>query len=201
MLFHALYDEEGVDVYTIQVAFGLSGALDADRLRAACGALLERHPVLRAGFQQRKTGEPVQLVRRRAAVPWTDLDLRALPADEQRDRLIRYQADDRARGFDMGRPPLIRFTLARLADDEHVMVLTYHHILLDAWSFQIVLRDLLVLYAAGGDGGALPPAVPFARYLSWLAGQDRAASEDAWAEALAGLGEPTLVAPGADAAG
>ncbi|MEU3072245.1 amino acid adenylation domain-containing protein [Streptomyces laurentii] len=201
MLFHALYDEEGVDVYTIQVAFGLGGALDADRLRAACGALLERHPVLRAGFQQRKTGEPVQLVRRRAAAPWTDLDLSALPADEQQDRLARYRTDDRARGFDMGRPPLIRFTLARLADDEHVMILTYHHILLDAWSFQIVLRDLLVLYAAGGDGGALPPPVPFARYLSWLAGQDRAASEDAWAETLAGLGEPTLVAPGADAAG
>lgn len=48
MLFHALYDTESVDVYTIQAAFELRGEVDAGRLRAACAAVLARHPVLRA---------------------------------------------------------------------------------------------------------------------------------------------------------
>ncbi|MGW4563939.1 non-ribosomal peptide synthetase, partial [Streptomyces sp. NPDC004561] len=201
MLFHALYDDDAVDAYTIQVSFDLAGPLSAGVLRDCVTELARRHEVLRAGFQVRRSGQPVQLIRRTVDVPWSELDLRGLPRAEQQDRLNRYRAEDRARGFDVARPPLLRLTLVRLADERHVLVLTYHHILLDGWSFQLVMRDLELLYARRADASGLPGTVPFRRYLGWLARQDRQAAEDAWANALAGLPGPTLVAGGRAASG
>ncbi|MEH0418319.1 amino acid adenylation domain-containing protein [Streptomyces sp. B21-083] len=204
MLFHALYDTDGVDVYNVQTAVELTGDLDPARLESACRQVLRRHTVLRTAFQQRKSGQPVQLVAREVAVPWQVTDLSALPAAEQRARLRRALAEDRARRFDMSLPPLVRFALVRMARDRHILVMTHHHILLDGWSVPLVLGDLIELYARGGDdaaAAALRPAVPFRDYLGWLAGQDRATAEDIWRRALSGVEEPTLVAPGADAAG
>ncbi|WP_256725680.1 non-ribosomal peptide synthetase [Streptomyces sp. IMTB 2501] len=202
MLFHAVYDHQGVDVYNVQTAFGLTGELSADRLRAAFQALLDRYAVLRVGFQQRRaSGESVQLVHRVVELPWAETDLSPLEPAQRRAELNRLLAEDRARRFDMIRPPLLRVTLVKQEADQHVLVLTYHHILLDGWSLPLVLRDLFQLYANGGDGSALPAVVPYRGYLAWLARQDRAQAERAWSAALAGLGEPTLVAPGADSAG
>ena len=61
-------------------------------------------------------------------------------------------------------------------------------------------RELLALYRAGGDAGALPRVTPYREYLAWLARQDTGAAAAAWAQALAGLEEPTLLAPGANRA-
>ena len=194
MLFHALYDDEGVDVYAIQVSFELQGPVSPQQVRCAAGEVLARHAALRAAFRLRKSGEPVQLITRRVTTPWTELDLRGLPPARQRERLAAHREGDRARGFDMEHPPLVRFTLARLADDRSVLVMTYHHILLDAWSFQLVLRDLCTLCTRPDDATALAPVVPFRRYLTWRAAQDRQAAGRAWASALEGLAGPVLVA-------
>lgn len=194
MLFHALYDDQGLDVYVVQFAFDLAGPLRPHLLRASADELVARHAVLRAGFLPRKTGEPVQLISRTVDLPWTDLDLSDLPPAEQQERLTRCRAEERVERFDMARPPLLRMTLVRLSDEHHVLIVTYHHILLDAWSLQLVLRDLLTLYAERADASALPPVVPFSHYLDWLGAQDREAAGRAWTAALAGLPEPTLVA-------
>ncbi|WP_329348831.1 amino acid adenylation domain-containing protein [Streptomyces sp. NBC_01261] len=212
MLFHALYDTESVDVYTIQAAFELRGEVDAGRLRAACAAVLARHPVLRAGFRLRNNGRPVQLVRRTVTTPWTELDLSGEPEAGRRVRLLAFLEEDRLRRFDMAAPPLMRFALLRLGPARHALVLTYHHILLDGWSLPLVLRDLCELYARTdqGDGGAAGaasgagdsgPVADFTDFLRWLGRQDPAAARQAWREALDGLEEPTLVAPGAASAG
>ncbi len=195
MLFHALYDDDGVDVYAIQVSFELQGPLSPQAVQSAAGELLARHAALRAGFRLRKSGEPVQLVSRRVTTPWTELDLRGLPQSRQQERLAAYRERDRSRGFDMERPPLVRFALARLAEDRSVLVMTYHHILLDAWSFQLVLRDLFTLCTQPDEAAEFPPVVPFRRYLTWCAGQDREAAGRAWAAALDGLQEPVRVVP------
>ncbi|MEU8662747.1 non-ribosomal peptide synthetase, partial [Actinoplanes philippinensis] len=200
MLFHALYDDSGVDVYHIQVAFGLDGDVDAERMAGACTTLLNRHDALRAGFQQRKSGESVQLIRREVRAPWTEFDLRAVDPARREGRLRELLAAERLRRFDMTDPPLMRFAFATLAEGRHVLALTYHHILLDGWSLPLVLRDLLTAYAAGADALGDAPA-SFGGYLSWLAAQDRDGAERAWRDALAGMAEPTLVAPGLDAAG
>ncbi|MFI1855249.1 amino acid adenylation domain-containing protein [Streptomyces sp. NPDC020480] len=208
MLFHALYDSEAADVYTIQAPFELLGDVSPKALRAACAATLARHTVLRAGFRQRGNGQAVQLIRRTVRTPWTELDLSADPESVRRKKLLSFLEEERSRRFDMTAPPLMRFALVRLAERQYAFVMTYHHILLDGWSLPQVLADLFTLYhqKAEGDGpgagdGGLPPVTPFSDFLRWLSRQDRAAAQEAWRSALEGLSEPTLVAAGAPAAG
>ncbi len=89
----------------------------------------------------------------------------------------------------------MRFALLRLAGDQHCLVVTNHHLLMDGWSLPVLVRELLTLYARHGDSGALARVTPYRNYLAWLAVQDRSAASAAWGEALAGLAEPTRVAP------
>ncbi|MFF5263020.1 amino acid adenylation domain-containing protein [Actinomadura viridis] len=222
LFFHALYDTGGAasatasettsetasghapdtasgavsrDVYTAQIVFDMRGPLDTQALRSAAATLLRRHANLRAGFRQRKEGTPVQVVHRRVRLPWEEADLTGLP-EAGREAGARALAErERARPFDMARPPLLRFLLIRMAGDLHRMVFTHHHILLDGWSTPVLQTELFALYFAGGDDTGLPRVTPYKNHLAWLAAQDRGAAEDAWRRALAGLEEPTLLAP------
>ncbi|MGW6982593.1 amino acid adenylation domain-containing protein, partial [Streptomyces sp. NPDC054932] len=190
LLFHALYDSDGADVYAVQEVFALSGPLDTGALRAAAATVLDRYPNLRAGFHHEGLSQPVQVVVDGLGLPWRDVDLSGLAEAEREPALARVVAEARAERFDLGRPPLLRFTLVRLAEDEHRLVLVNHHILFDGWSMQLVLDELFALYR----GETLPEPAAFRDHLAWLAGQDRTAAQDVWRAALDGLDAPTLLA-------
>ena len=198
LLFHALYDAQAPDVYTVQHFFDLAGPADPARLRAAGQALLDRHVNLRAGFRMLGSGQAVQLIPAEVVLPWREVDLSGQP--DPRAAAAALARQDRERRFDLAAPPLLRFVLARLDTDRWRLVITGHHLLTDGWSMPVLGRELLALYRAGGDAGALPRVTPYREYLAWLARQDTGAAADAWARALAGLEEPTLLAPGADRA-
>ncbi|MFF5289524.1 non-ribosomal peptide synthetase [Paractinoplanes globisporus] len=175
LLFHALYDADRPDVYTVSTALDLTGDLDVERLRAAGQALLDRHPNLRAGFRRTAKGTTVAAIPTRVRLPW---EYRATePEVEETPR------------FDMARPPLLRMTLTRLAEDVHRLVISHHHILLDGWSSPLLVRELFDLYA----GRELPPVTPYKNYLAWLSRWDKPAAVTAWREALSGLDEPTRI--------
>ncbi|MFE0955919.1 amino acid adenylation domain-containing protein, partial [Streptomyces rochei] len=199
-VFLGLLHTEGPDLYVGQVAFDLEGPFDGARMRAAAEALLRRHANLRAGFRQRKNGAWAQLVLHDVDLPWQDADLSALPEDERGPEADRLAAADRARRFDLGRPPLLRFTAIRLSAGHVRLVMTNHHIVLDGWSMPVLLRELMALYASGGDPAALPRVRPYREYLAWLDARDREAARTAWQESLSGLDEATLLAPAGSAA-
>lgn len=178
LFFHALLDER--DVYAAQLVIDFEGSLDVVAMRDAAAGLLARHANLRAGFRQRKTGEPVQLVHREVDLPWEEID--GGDPDE-------IAARERARRFDMARPPLVRFVLVRTGAG-HRLIFTSHHILLDGWSMPVLAREFFTRYL----GGELPRVTPYKAYLEWLAAQDRTAAREAWGKALEGVDEPTLVA-------
>ncbi|WP_419998138.1 amino acid adenylation domain-containing protein [Streptomyces boninensis] len=193
MLFHS-WVSDGADAYNVQKVFGLSGPLSAAAFRRACQSVVDRHTALRAAFTQAESGEPLQLIAKTAAVPVHEHDLRGLPPEQRESRLAEVLAEAKRQRFDMARPPLLRFSLIRLADERHLVALSSHHILFDGWSLPLILRDLLALLH--GDEAALPAPVPYRSFLAWVAAQDRATAEGTWREALAGLDGPTLVAPG-----
>ncbi|WP_053760714.1 non-ribosomal peptide synthetase [Streptomyces sp. AS58] len=195
MVFHALYDADGVDVYAVQLLLELQGRVDGTTLRNAAHGLLERYPNLKAAFVQLRSGRTVQVVAEHVEVPWTEVDLTYLAPDTQQAELERLLDQDKVRGFDLEQAPLLRFTLVRLNDDRCVLLLSNHHILWDGWSLPIALGDLFEIYAKGGDGSALPTAAHFRDYLQWLAYRDRGAAENAWRHALGGLEGPTRLAP------
>jgi hypothetical protein len=135
----------------------------------------------------------VQVVYRRVRLPWAEVDLSGVADAEA--RAAELASEDRLRPFDLGRPPLLRLSLLKLGVRRYRILLTGHHILWDGWSVPVLVEELFRLYAAGGDDAGLPPVTPYREYLAWLARQDRPAAEQAWATALEGLPEPTLVAP------
>ncbi|MFC7931591.1 amino acid adenylation domain-containing protein [Streptomyces cinereoruber] len=214
MLFHSVYDDGAADVYTVQVSVGLAGPVDADRLERAAAALLRRHPNLRAGFWHEGVPQPVQFVPAEVPFALERVDLAGGGASgasgpsgaagasgpsgpsgaSVEDRLAGLRRAELARRFQLHRPPLLRLVLARVGEDDHRLVITVHHILVDGWSMPLLVGDLLALYAADGDASGLPPVRPYRAYLKWLKEQDGPAAETAWRGALAGVEEATLVA-------
>ncbi|MFJ8495446.1 non-ribosomal peptide synthase/polyketide synthase [Streptomyces sp. NPDC094038] len=174
LLFLALYEDD--DPYVGQLVLDIEGGFDPARMREAVTALLRRNPQLRAGFRSRSAGAPVQVVPVETTVPWEERD----------EELTAFLARDRARGFSILRPPLLRFTVLGTR-----LVVTHHHLLLDGWSLPLLVRELFELYS----GADLPSPVPYRTYLTWLAGRDRDASTAVWKEELAGLPGPTSLAP------
>jgi len=186
--FHTLLDDDGADVYTVQFTFDLAGEVDADRLRGALNELTRRHPNLLAAFPQQ--GVQVLPV---TGGPQVTLTEHGLSTVEDADaELARLLEQDRATRFDLAAPPLLRLALYRLAGDRSVLAVTNHHILLDGWSMPVLAQELFALYT----GEATLPAPPrYGDHLRWLAGRDDAEAARAWREELAGVEEPTLLAP------
>ncbi|MEU4414034.1 amino acid adenylation domain-containing protein [Nocardia salmonicida] len=195
LLFHALYDSDTADGYTVQSLLTLAGTVDATRLRGAAQALIDRHENLRVAFVETDDG-PRQLVLSAAEIRWHDIDLTEIADDEQRarelDRVIELDALTR---FDLTDPPLLRFTLIRTAPENFRLVMTNHHLVLDGWSTPLLVRELLTLYVTAGDASMLPPARSYREFLSWLEDQDAQASLDAWKHALSGIDTPTRAVP------
>ncbi|HEX2202458.1 MAG TPA: amino acid adenylation domain-containing protein [Longimicrobium sp.] len=190
MLFHTLYAPEA---YAEQAVVTLRGNLRADAWERAWQAVLDRHPALRTGFVWQGLPKPMQFVYKQATLPTERLDLRGLPEEERRARVQAFLEEDKRRGYELGKPPLIRIALLRTKDDEHVFVLSSHHLLFDGWSMPIVLGEADALYHGflEGDPPKLPARRPFRDYVLWLGKQSAAEAEAFWRRALAGFGEPT----------
>lgn len=177
--------------YVAQSYFALDRRLDTDALAEAMAWVMDRHPVVGAGFTTDDDGNPVQVLKagRRAGVHTVELS-----GDEEVEAL---RVRDRNTGFDPAEPPLIRLTVIRLPDGRDGLLLSYHLLLWDGWSRAIVLRDLFEAYRAvlAGEKPAVTPAVPsFEEHARTLAAKDPAVSERFWAEHLTGLSGPTLLA-------
>ncbi|MEV5358076.1 amino acid adenylation domain-containing protein [Streptomyces sp. NPDC052693] len=192
--FQAALADGSFDVYHMQFVLHLSGRVDPERMRAAGQALLDRHPNLRSAFLTAPGGEPVQVVPEHVRLPWRHIDLTGRDAAETDAALERALAGDRADRLDPARPPLLRLALLTCGPARAKLIITAHHTLFDGWSSPVVITDLVRLYAGGEE---LAPVRSYGDYLAWLSTRDRGAAAAAWAAALDGFDQPTLVAPNA----
>ena len=196
LLFHALRDTTGPDVYLTQTVLQVEGADDGERWRQALQAVLQRHPHLRAAFLPTAHGH-VQVVPRAVRVSWTEEDWSAMPPAEQQEQLRRWVDADRQQRFDVEQH-LIRASLRRTRGTQGYLLLTVHHLLVDGWSLPILVREWAALYA--DRTRRLPSATPYRQYLQWLAAQDADAARRAWSDALTDVSRTYLAAPAASAA-
>ncbi|MGW4248756.1 amino acid adenylation domain-containing protein, partial [Nocardia sp. NPDC004722] len=183
----------GVDLYTMQFVIDIGGPVDIPVLRRSVEALLARHPNLRAAFWDRDLPKPVQIVPTWVELPWTEIDARP----EEFDAIA---AADREHAFDLGKGPALRVTLVTLPGERRRMILTTHHILMDGWAVAVFFRELIAIYEAGGEAAALPAPRPYRDYIGWLAAQDTAAADRAWADYLRPLSGPLMLADAGAAA-
>ncbi|WP_139825969.1 non-ribosomal peptide synthetase, partial [Mycobacterium parmense] len=195
LLFHARTVEPGenaADMYAVQLDLTVTGALDPDRLRDAVQTVAARHPNLAARFCD-ELDETVQIIPADPAASWQYAEYDGDAAADADERVARLCAAERAAVCDLAGQPAFRVALVRTAAKRHRLVLTNHHIVMDGWSLPILLREIFASYY----GARLPAAVPYRKFIGWLAGRDVDAARAAWAEVLAGFDTPTLVgAPG-----
>ncbi len=164
--------EPGTALYNIPALFQIRGPLQPDVLREVLTALVARHESLRTTFATHDD-TPVQVVHPPAAVPLPLVDVRHLPDDERPAAIERLAHDEANRPFEIERGPLLRATLVRAADDDHLLLLTVHHIVYDGWSTGVLLREMLALYQSLAVGQPSPlPALShqYADYAVWQRG-------------------------------
>src|SRR5439155_7602286 len=145
-------------LYNVPVAVRLGGPLDMDALRRSLVGIIERHEILRTTFAARD-GQPYQVIApvgAQHAAPL--LDLQALPEAEREAAALRLARTEARQPFDLSTGPLLRSTVLRLADEEHVLLLTMHHIVSDGWSMGVLIEELAALYESfvAGRPAALP---------------------------------------------
>ncbi|NNC00087.1 amino acid adenylation domain-containing protein, partial [Corallococcus exiguus] len=161
--------EPGSPLYNVPVAVRLEGYLRADMLERALQEVVRRHDALRTTFTQ-VDGEPVQRIHSDSPVPLGLVDLSDVP-EAQREPEARFQVEqEMRRPFDLRTGPLIRTLLFKLAEHEHVLVVTLHHIVSDGWSLGVLVREVTALYAAFSAGQPSPlPALPvqYADFADW----------------------------------
>lgn len=180
MLLHSLRAPSS-GTYVEQLVVKFQGPVDEAAMRHAWQETVQHHPVLRTAFVWR-LDKPLQVVRRVVDPPFAVV----ADADADADAIARA---DRGRGFDLEQAPLMRFTLAQRSDGSHLLVWTYHHLLLDGWSGGLVLNEALVRYrhAVRGETSVFPAAPPYRDYVAWTQRQDAVAMEAYWRAELGGL--------------
>ncbi|MBV9791704.1 MAG: amino acid adenylation domain-containing protein, partial [Chloroflexi bacterium] len=186
-------------VYNIPGAFQLRGELDLRALECSLTAIVERHEILRTVFVL-DGDQPVQVVLPAQPVSVALEDLRAQSRQIAEELVERLAVAEAQRPFDLRRGPLLRATLLRLADNEHVLLIAVHHIAADGWSLRIFMRELAAQYTAEVRGQpADMPSLPvqYADYAlwqrNWLHGAVLEQQLDYWRRQLSDL--PALQLP------
>ncbi|MFZ6658964.1 amino acid adenylation domain-containing protein [Undibacterium sp. TJN19] len=182
----------GGAAYHMPDALRLSGRLDRAALQSALNAMVERHEALRTVFSQ-AGGYPTQVVLSDVQFPLPLIDLEHCEAEEREALVKRHTAEEAVARFDLSTGPLIRGRLLCLSDEEHVLLITTHHIVSDGWSESILMEELAEFYSANRDDRphrlpALPIQYPdyAAWQRQWLQGDILQNQLDYWKNHLGG---------------
>src|SRR6185503_3191705 len=147
--------EPGSSFYNIPAAVRLRGVLNVEALERTLSEVVRRHEVLRTHFMA-VDGEPVQVIQPSAPIKLEVFDLSLLDEVERTAETERLVAEESARPFDLSRGPLLRMSLLRLGEHEHVALVMMHHIISDGWSIGVLVREVAALYSAYVRGEESP---------------------------------------------
>ncbi|HEU4556928.1 MAG TPA: amino acid adenylation domain-containing protein, partial [Longimicrobium sp.] len=187
--------EPGSATYNVPRAWHLGGTLDEAALERALGEIVRRHEALRTTFRE-VDGSPVQVIAPFGGFTLPVEDLSGLGEADREAEVKRRATEEAMRPFDLAAGPLFRAVLLRLGAEDHVLLLSMHHIVSDGWSMGVLIRELSALYMAYREGGESPLpelGVQYADYAVWqreqLAGEALARQLSYWRERLAGAPE------------
>ena len=178
-------------LYNMPAAIRLVGQLHVDVLARTLNEIVRRHDALRTSFVA-VDGTAVQRIAPQLTLPLEVSDLSALLSAEREARAHWLVQAEAQTPFDLAAGPLIRCSVLRLASDEHIFLLTMHHIVSDGWSIGVLVREIATLYSAYAQGlpsplGELPIQYPdFAHWQrQWLRGEVLERQVDYWKRRLA----------------
>jgi hypothetical protein len=181
--------------YNMPEALRLRGRLDVDALRRAVQSIVDRHESLRTHFVEEQ-GEPAQIIAPSFTVEIPVEDLSLLSEAEQQRQVMVFLNNEWRESFDLAHGPLLRVKLLKLAEEDYVLLRTFHHIVSDGWSWGVFMREFRDLYEAylQGRENALPNLpLQFADFALWQTQMAREGLLDEdlrfWKEHLAGIPE------------
>ncbi|MDP8241217.1 MAG: amino acid adenylation domain-containing protein [Candidatus Hatepunaea meridiana] len=180
MLFHSLFDKDS-QAYVQQMTLHVSGELDIDCLAKSWDIILERHEVLRTAFQYKKSQRPVQVILAKKAINFKYQDLTDNPTKQQ-ELIEKYRLKERTRRLDLAVGETMRLMIIKIRPDEHIILWTFHHILMDGWCSGIIHNELYSVYQSlkNNEAVTLPPSIEYRKYIHWLQKQDAEKSREFW---------------------
>ncbi|WP_083296527.1 non-ribosomal peptide synthetase [Duganella sp. HH101] len=168
--------EPASSMYNMPIALRLKGELDVQALRGTLQEIVRRHEALRTSFAM-DGGVPVQRIAAELPLPLPVLSLSGMPADQRETEARRLAREDARTCFDLSTGPLVRASLLKMDEREHIVLLNMHHIVSDGWSLGILVKEVAALYAAAVQNQPSPlPELPiqypdFAHWQrQWLSG-------------------------------
>jgi len=155
--------------HNLPVGFRIRGQLDVGLLEDSFNAIVRRHEALRTTFAV-KDGEPIQIIHPECRIKIAVIELAHLPVDKGEIKLQKLASKESVESFDLSRLPLIRVSLYKLGDTDHVLIVNLHHIIADGLSVGLLLTELDVFYRAFKSGS--PPSLPdlpvqYADFAAW----------------------------------
>lgn len=161
--------EPGSAAYNLPRAIHLTGLLNAAALEQSFKEIVRRHEILRTTFEA-VDGQPIQMIAPAFALTLPVVNLRELAESEREQKVRQLAIEEAQRPFSLNKGPLLRVTLLQLSQVEHIVLLTMHHIVSDAWSTGVLVQEMAALYEAFLQGKPLPlPELPiqYADFASW----------------------------------
>ncbi|HEX6355467.1 MAG TPA: amino acid adenylation domain-containing protein [Actinophytocola sp.] len=184
----------GLATYNVAGGLRMRGPLNVHALGKALEALVARHEALRTRLVSGVDGRPLQEIDELAEVPLPVVDLSDLEIGVRETRLRELAIEEGARPFSLADGPLLRLRLFRLAEDEHLLEIVVHHTVFDGWSFEVLQRELAVLYESevlGTPSKLAEMPIQFADYALWererLQGEVLDGLVEYWRERLDGV--------------
>jgi len=192
--------EPGSPFYNIPETVRLVGPLNVAAMEQSLNEVIRRHESLRTTFET-VDGRPVQVIAPELTIPLPVVGLQHLPKAERETEALRLAQEEAQQPFDLARGPLLRACLLRLGEEDHIILLTLHHIIGDNWSTTVLIQEVTVLYDAFSHDRPSPLPELLLQYAdfahwqrNWLQGEVMETQLDYWKQQLAGL-PPLLELP------
>jgi amino acid adenylation domain-containing protein len=194
ILFHTLYAPQS-RAYFSQISCAFNDDLNIAAFERAWQCTMNRHAVLRSAFVWEDFNEPLQVVGRNVKLRLAKSEWRELSVEQQQEQLAARLHEDRTRGFQLSKAPLMRLSVIRTGERAYQFIWSFHHLLLDGWSQAIIIKEVFTLYAAYSQGKEieLEEPRPYRDYIQWLQQQDVGKAEHYWREQLKGMTAPTTL--------
>ncbi|SDY17711.1 hybrid non-ribosomal peptide synthetase/type I polyketide synthase [Thermoactinomyces sp. DSM 45892] len=195
ILYHCLKDSVQ-QMYVGQVALEVTGQLHVSHLEKALQRVVQENECLRSVFRWEKLSHPVQVILRQMSHHIMEHDLTSLSEQEQKEQIVQMDEEERSKGFDLTKGPLLRISASKVRADQYRVLINFHHIMMDGWSLGVFLSEWFTRYGQlqSNQVKKSQPKTKYKEYVKWLGQQETGKAKGFWNRVLQSW-EPTTKLP------